>query len=201
MCPSALGRLETRVAILVGPAILATILSLLTRDEGWIVTIGILLLLGVVLDQLVYRHLIKWQPPWLTLVLGTTEFIFLFLLVKVLRPGQPGFGDAEAIIGADDLKPILLYWVSWLIAVATRIAVLPLLSLSWIEDAGEFRVTNWSIPPESMPVPIIAAPVGNPGSLRLVREFSAQHKIPPEPKPPLTRSHMQLDAAARAGRE
>ena len=200
MCPTVLGRVQTRVAILVGPAILATILSLVTGDEGWVVTIGIYLLVGVALDTTFYPRVIRWQPPWLTFLLGLTEFVLVFVLVKVLRPGQPGFGDADALLGPDDAKPILLFWVSWLLAVATRIVVLPIVSLSWLENGGEFRVTGWSVPPESEPLPLLAAATPEAASGRLVRELSAVHDRPVERQPPLSGSHARPVSGSSPGR-
>lgn len=190
MCPTVLGRIQTRVTVLIGPAILAALVSAVTGNEGWIVTIGIFLMLGTALDALVYPYLIKWQPPWLTGVLAVGEFVLLFVLLKILRPGGPGYGEPEAILGADDWKPIALYWVSWCIAVATRIVVLPIVSLSWIENGGEFRATGWSIPAEAEPFPIIAA-VRPEEVLRskLIGELSGEHRVPVDRKPPLSGVH------------
>ena len=117
MCPTVVGRIETRVITLVGPVLLASLLSILFRDEGWIVTIGMYLVMGVTLDVLVYQWVIRWQPPWLTGVLAVSEFVLLFVLVKVFQPGQPGFGDPDPLPGSLDWHPVLLYWVSWCIAI------------------------------------------------------------------------------------
>jgi hypothetical protein len=190
MCPTVLGRVQTRVAILVGPAILAGILSAVTRNEGWIVTIGIYLLMGVALDTMVYPYLIRWQPPWLTGVLAVGEFVLLFVLVKTLEPGHAPYGDPDHFLGANDWRPIVLYWVSWMIAIATKIVVLPLISLSWIENGGEFRTVGWSVAPDYQPLPVIAAIDDRAAEGTLTREFSATQAAPDvRPARPLTALH------------
>ena len=170
MCPTVLGRIETRTATLVGPALLGAILSLLTSNEGWLVLIGIVLLQGVVLDVLLYPQLIRWQPPWLTFVLGAGEFVVVFVLARVAK------------VGLSTPDAIWFYWLSWGMAVATKIVVLPILELTWIESGGEFRATAWSVTPELEPVPAlgVAAVSTEAGPPRLAREFSAAHEVPAE---------------------
>jgi hypothetical protein len=162
MCPSTLGRVETRTAILVGPAILAAVLGLVTDNEGYVVLIGIYYLVGVALDTTLYPVIIKWQPPWLTFVLGLGEFVIVYILGQVLD------------VGLQPIDAVWFYWLSWTVAVWTRIAVLPIVSLTWIESGGEFRRTGWSHPPESEPLPLLAKLEGRPAAKGgLLREFSS----------------------------
>jgi hypothetical protein len=170
MCPTPLGRIHTRVATIFLPALLGLILSLVTGRPDWIVLIGVFLLLGVALDTCVYSWLLKYQPPWMTGVLALAEFGLLYVLANVLEL---------------DLAPweaIVLYWASWILATATRIAVLPILSLTYIESAGEFRRIAWSLPPEQAPLPVIAA-VGDGAPGPVVRAASGAHQVPLEKLP------------------
>ncbi len=163
MCPTVLGRVQTRWAILIVPAIIAAIISLITGNAGWIVLIGVYYVLGVMLDVGFYPLVIRWQPPWLTFVLAFGEFVLVFILAHVLK------------VGLSNVEAICLFWGAWLLAISIRIVVLPLLSLSWIENAGEFRSTDWSIAAEYQPLPVnvFTPPSGGAGPPALAREFSA----------------------------
>jgi hypothetical protein len=171
MCPTVLGRVQTRWAILIIPALIATVISLATGNAGWIVLIGLYFVIGVALDTAFYPFIIRWQPPWLTFTLAVGEFVLVFLAAHFFK------------VHLSDLDAILEYWVAWVIAIWTKVVILPLVSLSWIEDAGEFRSTGWSIAPEYVPLPVevfMPQPAGA-GPPPLAIEFSsAAAEIPEE---------------------
>ena len=171
MCPTVLGRVQTRVAILTGPFLLGALLSVISGNEGYVVLVGVYLLLGVALDTGFYPFVLKW-PPRLTFVLAVGEFVLLYVLAQVLE------------VGLTPPAAIVWFWVAWSLAIATKIVVLPLLSLSWIENGGEFRATGWSVPPESEPLPLIPPLAvqagGGPSPLALAREFSSVREVPRE---------------------
>ncbi len=171
MCPTVYGRVQTRWAILILPAIIATIISLVTQNPGWIILIGIYFVIGVVLDTVFYPFIIRWQPPWLTFTLATGEFVIVYVVGKVLH------------VTLTPLEAILLYWLAWWMAIWTKVVILPLISLSWIEDAGEFRSTGWSVEPAFVPLPVTAFPAqpSTGGPPALARQFSsASIEIPEE---------------------
>jgi hypothetical protein len=172
MCPTPIGRIHSRVAALTLPALLATLISLATGNAGWIVLIGVYLLLGVSLDAGVYSWLLRYQPPWMTGVLALTEYGLLLVLASILELPLT-VGDAS-----------LLYWVSWLLATATRIVLFPIFSLTYLESSAEFRRIEWSIPPAQASVPIVAsAAEAASGPGELVRAASGVRAAPLEPKP------------------
>src|ERR687889_344071 len=105
MCPTPVGRIHTRTAIIIGPAILGAILSLITGDAEWIVLIGIYYLIGMVLDTVVYAPLIAYQPPWMTFVLAIFEYAILIAIANLVE------------LGISELDASIFFWVSWVIAI------------------------------------------------------------------------------------
>lgn len=136
MCPTTRGRVETRAFILLGPTVLSLVLWLVSGSVAFLELIAIYLAQGWALDMLVYARVISWQPPWLTGLLGAVEFVIVYVLAHALW------------LPISNLDAIWFYWISWTIAVWTRVVVLPLLRLSWLEDGGEFRRIRWTVPVE-----------------------------------------------------
>src|SRR5437660_9359488 len=117
MCPTVLGRVLTRWAVLIIPAIIWTIVSLISGNPSWIVLIGLYFVIGVALDTAFYPFVIRWQPPWLTFTLAVGEFVLVFIAAHFLK------------VHLTDLEAILEYWIAWWIAIWTKVVILPLLSL------------------------------------------------------------------------
>jgi hypothetical protein len=145
MCPTPVGRIHTRVATIVLPALLGVVTSLVANNIAWLVLIGVYLLEGVALDAGVYSWLIRYQPPWLTGVLGLAELGILLVLANVLQ------------LGLDVGAAIIFYAVAWTLAVWTKVVFLPIASLTYLESSFEFRRTEWSIPPSQASVPVLAS--------------------------------------------
>ena len=119
-----------------GPAVLGLILTLITGHLDWIVLVGVYLLMGVVLDTCVYPFVLKYQPPWMTFVLALAECGLLLAITQLLE-GFPNISVLEATI---------FYWACWVLAAIVKIVILPIISLTYIESAGEFRRVEWSLP-------------------------------------------------------
>ena len=135
MCPTLLGRLQTRIVILVVPAFLAAVLSLITGNGEWLALLGLYLVMGAILDMAVYAPIVSWQPGWLTGILGLAEYVLLLVIALALGFGIPVW------------QATLFYAFVWVLAQTVRIAVLPLLFLTRLEDGGELRPVRWSVPP------------------------------------------------------
>ena len=83
-------------------------------------------------------------------------------------------------IGLSPVQAIVFYWVSWVIAITTKIVILRIVSLGWIENAGEFRTTGWAIAPDQDPVAAAAVAAIPAQPSPLAQEFSAVRELPPE---------------------
>jgi hypothetical protein len=90
----------------------------------------------------------------MTFVLALAELGLLYAIARVLN------------IHLSALEAIGYYWAAWLLAVGTKIVLLPIVSLTYLESAGEFRRDQWSIPPSLELIPIMpSAPKNGHGAV------------------------------------
>jgi len=127
MCLTFAGRLQTRLVSLIGPLLLMTIYVGITRDPVYFTLFALMATLGLALDLVVYHWLIGYQARWLTILLGTFEFILLASL---------------AVAPVDLVRMAAFYAPAWLLVWLTLEVVLPLAWPRWAEDGGEFRMTQ-----------------------------------------------------------
>ena len=55
-------------------------------------------------------------------------------------------------------EAVIFYWICWILAIPlTKVVLLPLFSLTYLESAGEIRRIEWSIPESQVPLPVLAS--------------------------------------------
>src|SRR3954454_8119538 len=152
MCPTVIGRIHTRVSIIMlGPALIGLIFTLVSGHLDWLALVGIYLMLGIFLDTAIYPWLLKWQPPWVGGLLAVGEFGLLLVLANIVNDKTGGLSHIS--IG----EAIWVYWLCWVAAALINTVVLPCAILACAEPAGESRRPAWPVPPPLEPLPILAS--------------------------------------------
>ncbi len=119
------GRLESRLAAVLLPLVVAVVLTAAVRAWWPLQLVGLMLGVGLALDAGVYDRRFSYQAGWLALPLGLVELVIVMALVQALGVRAP-------------LVPALaLFWAAWLVAQVLGHAGLPLWRLSYAEDGGE----------------------------------------------------------------
>jgi hypothetical protein len=181
MCPTPTGRIHTRTATIFLPALLGLIISLITGHWDWLIIVGIYYVMGIFLDTAIYSWLFRFQPPWMTFVLGVAELGLLLVLAMGIAQTNDG-GLENVQVG----EAIIFYIACWILAIPiTKVVLLPLISLTYLESAGEIRRIEWSIPESQVPVPVGVSPEdeAKAGPGPLVREASGAHAAIPRRLP------------------
>jgi len=118
------GRFESRLAASVLPFLVALVLSPLVREWWPLELVGCMLIVGLVLDLVVYDRL-DYQPGWAALPLGLLELGLTMTLARLLSVGAPRWPALAIFAG------------SWVVAQLLTHAVLPSRRLTYAEESGE----------------------------------------------------------------
>jgi hypothetical protein len=119
------GRLESRFAALLLPALVAAVASPLVHKWWPLELVGLMAAIGIALDVLLYHRLLPYQPGWAALPMGALELGLTMAAARVLELNAP-FWPAFA-----------LFATGWLGQQLLSHAALPLWRLTWAEDGGE----------------------------------------------------------------
>jgi nitrous oxidase accessory protein NosD len=118
------GRLESRLAAALGPALVAAVLALVLKRWWPVELAGLMIAAGLVLD-LLYDRTIDYQPGWLALPLGALELGVVMALAIAIGVRAPLWAA------------VAFYCASWLLAQLFGHALYPLLRLTYGDDGGE----------------------------------------------------------------
>ena len=119
------GRLESRLAAAILPAVAAAALAGALGAWWPLQLVGLMLAVGLALDASVYHRFLAYQPAWLAVPLGALELGGTMGLALGLRVAAPS-GPALA-----------LFTGAWLAAQVLAHAGFPLAHLSYADDGGE----------------------------------------------------------------
>lgn len=126
------GRLESRLAVVALPFVVACIVAIVARAWWPVELFGLMVATGLALD-VVYHRYVPYQPGWAAVPLGVLELGTTMGLVRVLGINAP-------------LEPALWFFVgSWLVAQVLAHAGFPFVRLSYAEDGGELGRTGTGV--------------------------------------------------------
>ncbi|MES1248381.1 MAG: right-handed parallel beta-helix repeat-containing protein [Actinomycetota bacterium] len=134
------GRLESRLAALAPPVLVAAAVH-----HWWLIELAGLMAGVVLLLDLVYHRPIAYQPGWAAVPLGLLELGCILLAMRLLGIMAP-------------LRWALVFFAaSWLWAQLLGHVLLPLARLSYAEDGGELGVALGAVALAALVLPFAAA--------------------------------------------
>lgn len=120
------GRIQTKVVTFLLLLLITVIFVATTQNTELWRLFAIAVVIGILLETL-WGFLVKYQPGWLTWVLGFVEFACIAATAAAVGLKTPLSAGAT------------YFWVSWIIIQLFLIYILPVLKPSWNDMGGEIR--------------------------------------------------------------
>ncbi|HEV8249142.1 MAG TPA: right-handed parallel beta-helix repeat-containing protein [Gaiellaceae bacterium] len=152
------GRLESRLAAALLPALAAPVLAGALGEWWPLELVGLMLGVGLALDATAYHRLVPYQAAWLALPFGALELGLTMALAIALGVGAP-LGAAVALFGG-----------AWLVAQVLAHAGFPLAHLTYADEGGELGRAGpalWAAAPLALAASLGVAWALQPPTVRL----------------------------------